>query len=273
MPLKAGPAAHHPGAWPRPGVLQPRASHPLVKALPPVPGEGASPKGRAGRAQAWDPNRKRCSDRVPTVGERGGHRGTGSRRDWQLLCNPGGTGRSQLAHVKNSGGAGLSLPPPPPCPLPLPSTRPSSSGCSLSGSRSPFGSRASTSEPGQGPQPGAGRSAHPRGPRTRGESRPRGREGGARGAPRRRRNGAKVSWAALKGAAAFAGGEGAGEPGGAAWELGGREAGGGGGRGPPEASLESQVLGREGGGAFSVPHPPPPPAILESASGPPWPRS
>lgn len=114
LPLKAGPSAHHPGPWPRPGVLQSRGSHPLVKTLP------ASPRGGVGRVQAWDPDRKRCSDGCPEWAK-GWAPGRGSRGDWQLLCSPGGTGRSQLVHVKNSSGAGLSRPPPPP-----PSSPPSS---------------------------------------------------------------------------------------------------------------------------------------------------
>lgn len=119
------------GRGPASGEGQPQGRGGQPRGRGSAGGERASPGGEgASSAQAWDPNRKRCSDRVPRVGERGGRPGRGSRGDWQLLCSPGGTGRSQLVHVKNSGGAGLSLLPPSPSSsppsslLPAPPLRP-----------------------------------------------------------------------------------------------------------------------------------------------------
>ena len=163
--LETGPLSKSPQCTgPSPGGLQSRGSHPLLKAARASPrtntGNGAGQGSQSGR-KGWAP-RQRQPGRLAAV--------EGSS---------GGTGRSQLVHVKNSSRAGLSpssssspsvLSPtflhPSPSPSSSSSTS-SSSGCSFSGELLTFREQGKQLRAGQGPGRSAGRSARHRGPWTR----------------------------------------------------------------------------------------------------------
>ena len=187
---------------------------------------------RADGGQAEGRNRKRRLDPGFQMGERGGHQGRASPRDWQRLWagRGGGPGaESGRACEKLWRGLGSPLLPALLPTSPFPSSPPPPAQVAASpGSRSPFPTSGRSSEGGQGPQQGAGPgpsavaggSRRTAAPRTRAVS-PRATRGGWRagraggrgareeGAALRRVNGAKVNPAALKGAGLLLPGAGA----------------------------------------------------------------